>query len=426
MNLKYFVVKGKKKFLSIYVRFWDSKRIDQKARTGISVVYEDWSEKKQRIKVKPTADNNADLLNSKLRKLEDFIIAQYNLDYSSKKTISKSWLKDTVSDFFGRVEDGDEYKAFLVPWVEKFIKEAPNRLYRGKKIKPRSIKNYEAALKKLQAFEKSEGKKYRFEDVDLVFHQKFVGYCREKEKLNDNSIGNIINRIKTFCREIEFEGYTINPQYKSSNFNAPKNETFDTYLNEAEIEEIYKKDFSDNERLDNARDLLIIGLRTGLRVSDFMRISPGNVVNGNVINITTTKTNQNLTIPIHPQFQKILDKRNGSFPNRISDQKFNKYVKEVCEKSGIKTQTYGSVMNPETKRKETKLYPKHKLISSHCCRRSFATNLYAAGIDTSVIMKATGHKTESQFIKYIKLSNEEDIERISEYWENQNKTSKTE
>ncbi|TNJ41345.1 tyrosine-type recombinase/integrase [Tamlana fucoidanivorans] len=406
--------------MSIYVRFWDSKRIDQKTKTGISVIYNDWSERKQRIKVKPTKDNDADYLNNNLDELEKFVIRKYNRNFSSGEFISKTWLKETVKEFHGRVDSNEEHKAYLVSWVEKFVTEAPSRLYRGKQIKPRSVKNYTTTLNKLKDFEKYQKKRYRFEELDLSFHKDLINYCRNEEKLNDNSIGNIISRVKTFCREIELEGYPISPQYKSSNFHTPKNETFDTYLNEDEINKIFKHDFSDNERLDNVRDLFIIGLRTGLRVSDFLRIESENIL-GNVINITTLKTQQNLTIPIHPQFQTILDKRGGAFPKKISDQKFNKYIKEVCKEAEIDTPTYGSGQKENEKKKSLGVFPKHQLIGSHCCRRSFASNLFAAGIETSVIMKATGHKTESQFIKYIKLTQNEHIKKLSEYWSNQDK-----
>jgi integrase len=42
-------------------------------------------------------------------------------------------------------------------------------------------------------------------------------------------------------------------------------------------------------------------------------------------------------------------------------------------------------------------------VSSHTARRSFATNAILAGIDMSLIMKITGHTTESQFRKYVRL-----------------------
>ena len=48
--------------------------------------------------------------------------------------------------------------------------------------------------------------------------------------------------------------------------------------------------------------------------------------------------------------------------------------------------------------------PKHNMVTSHTARRSFATNAFLADVPTLAIMKITGHKTESSFMKYIKMS----------------------
>ncbi|MEZ4854814.1 tyrosine-type recombinase/integrase [Flavobacterium sp.] len=416
MNLKYFIVKGKKKYCSIYVRFWDSKRLDQKTRTGISTLISDWSESKQRIKVRVNS-LNTDELNKKLDDLERFIYDSYNFDYNNKAFISKDWLKVKVESFFGRVSDDELYKAYFIDWVERFVATAHKRLNNGKPITANTIKNYTSTLTKLKDFEESQNTKYRFEDIDLNFHRDFIFFCREKYGLNNNSIGSLINRIKTFCRNIEFDGYQINPKYKHQEFSIPKNETFDIYLNENEIKQIFEYDFSCSEKLDNTRDLFVIGLVTGLRVSDFLKITKDNIL-GNVINITTTKTNQNLTIPIHPFFSETLKKRNGDFPRKISDQKFNKYIKEVTKEVGLKEKVFGSKRDEESKTKAEGYFEKWELVTSHTCRRSFATNLYLAGIDVAIIRKATGHTSEKTFINYVKASNDEHIKKISDYWKN--------
>jgi hypothetical protein len=52
----------------------------------------------------------------------------------------------------------------------------------------------------------------------------------------------------------------------------PTEKTEDIYLKDEEINQIYNHNFINDERLDNTRDLFIIGLRTGLRVSDFLRL----------------------------------------------------------------------------------------------------------------------------------------------------------
>ena len=51
-------------------------------------------------------------------------------------------------------------------------------------------------------------------------------------------------------------------------------------------------------------------------------------------------------------------------------------------------------------------------MSSHTCRRSFATNMYLRGIDVFLIMKMTGHKTEKQFYEYIKIDAKESADKF--------------
>ena len=93
-----------------------------------------------------------------------------------------------------------------------------------------------------------------------------------------------------------------------------------------------------------------------------------------------------------------------------SNQKFNDYIKEVSKLAGIKEavkveQTKGDLT---TKKSE----PKYKLVTSHTARRSFATNAYLADIQTISIMGITGHKTEKAFMKYIKISQEDNARKL--------------
>lgn len=418
MKVKYFIVKGKNKYCSIHIRFWDSKRIDQKAKTGISTLFNDWSPLKQRIKVRVDSINT-DELNNKLDKLETYIYESYNLDYNNRKFIAPDWLKIKVESFFGRVTNNENYKVYFVDWAEKFTESAHKRLNNGIPISKNTIKNYTSTLTKLKDFETYQNRKYRFEDIDLEFHRDFIFFCRDNQKLNNNSIGSLISRIKTFCKNIEFDGLPINPKYKHNEFSIPKNETFDIYLSDQEIEKVYKHDFSENDKLNNARDLFVIGLVTGLRVSDFLKIKEENIFE-NVINLTTTKTKQNLTIPIHPYFKEILNKRKGKFPRSISDQKFNKYIKDIALEVGLKAKTYGSKRDEENNKKTEGYYEKWELVSSHICRRSFATNLFLAGIEVSIIRKATGHSSEKLFLNYVKANQNDHIKVISDYYNKNN------
>lgn len=104
-------------------------------------------------------------------------------------------------------------------------------------------------------------------------------------------------------------------------------------------------------------------------------------------------------------------------PTPLNNSYFNKFVKEVCRIVGFNNDVEGTLMNPKTRRKESGVFKKWQLISSHTCRRSFATNLYLMNFPTLSIMKITGHTTEASFLKYIKVTPKEHAEKLLAHWE---------
>ena len=124
------------------------------------------------------------------------------------------------------------------------------------------------------------------------------------------------------------------------------------------------------------RDLFVFGAWVGLRFSDFSNIKPENIVKSDddyYIKIITQKTKELVIIPCNPVVLEIFEKyKNNSnkLPKAISNQKFNDYIKEVCELAEL------------TEKGRLSSRPKERLcdlISSHTARRSFATNYYLQG-----------------------------------------------
>ncbi|WP_264558645.1 site-specific integrase [Flavobacterium sp. N2270] len=432
MKVRFFVTKPKSQRCSIYVRFWDSNRIDLKTRTGLTVNFLDWSKIKEEVKHTSIASDK-DYSNKKLRELKNYILEEYNIDYNSNNEINSSWLKNKVNDFFDRKPNDELHKVYFYNWVKKYIDDAPTRTSKGKAISPTRINRYTVVMNKIEVYQNYSNRKLRFKDIDMVFYNDFLKYFRTIEKLTDNTIGSYISIIKFWCKNIELEGLPINNYYKHSDFAATSNKTKDVYLNEDEIYKIYTTDFSHSEKYDNVRDNFIIGLRTGLRISDFLNKLKVINIKGDYIEIETTKTEHNVVIPMHPQVKEILEKRNGELPRKISDAKFNLYVKEVCKEAGITEKVEGAKMENKKEdtdyfengfeiknknRKEYGLYSKYELITSHVCRRSFATNLYGK-LPNLNIMAITGHKTETQFLKYIKITPKEHALKLKELWTKQ-------
>ena len=63
-------------------------------------------------------------------------------------------------------------------------------------------------------------------------------------------------------------------------------------------------------------------------------------------------------------------------------------------------------------------YKKWECVVAHTGRRSFATNMYKRNFPTLMIMRITGHKTEKAFLSYIKVTEEENAERMLELFLN--------
>lgn len=331
--------------------------------------------------------------------------------------------------FFNRETKNEEHnqKIFLKSFIDSFMLESPKKKNRNNTpIAKRTIQHYKTTQNKIMAFEKFTNTNILLSEIDIDFHTKFIEFLENEQDLNPNTIGGYIDDIKLFCRNAARKNIEIPNDYRFPEFYSPTNKTKDIYLNENEINKIYNATFN-LEHLDNARDWFIIGLRTGFRISDFLKLTKKNIKDG-FIEKTTKKTEYPVIIPLHEQVKAILDKRNGSFPRKISDQKFNVYIKKICESVDIKEMTEGAKMchiktiiengtKKKIHRKKHGKFPKYQLATSHVCRRSFATNLYGK-IDTLTIMKITGHKTESQFLDYIKITPKEYAEKLKEYWKN--------
>jgi integrase len=237
-----------------------------------------------------------------------------------------------------------------------------------------------------------------------------VKFCLDKG-LGTNTIGSYIKNVKVFMNEAFDRKLTTNIEYKNRRFKTIEEETESIYLTKEEIAEIYSFDLSDNKKLDNVRDMFIIGCYTGLRYSDLMLINDKNLIDKNTkLKIKTEKTGELVIIPLHKYIREILKKHNGIPNYMISNQKMNEYLKELGELVGIKDKVLISSTKGGVKQNQS--FKKFELITVHTARRSFATNAYLMDIPSISIMKITGHRTEKAFLKYIKISQEDNANKL--------------
>lgn len=206
---------------------------------------------------------------------------------------------------------------------------------------------------------------------------------------------------KTIVRDAHKSGYEVHPYtaYIESFTESSEHRRIIT-LTSDEIMQI--ESLSNlSPSLENHRRWMLIGLNVGQRVSDLLRLKSDQVriaEEGLYIDFYQKKTRKAITVGTkHPLLIRWL----SNFDLRsISDQAFNRGLKEVAKKAGIDDSIEGYKMNSSTKRRSLGLYPKYQLLSSHSLRRSFAT-LYYGKVPTPLIMEITGHSKESTFLSYI-------------------------
>lgn len=278
-------------------------------------------------------------------------------------------------------------------------------IVKAKEQKQRNI-YLKQTLRILKEFSYEAKFRIDFETINNNFYDLFFNFLNTKE-FSINTRAKHIGNIKYFMTKgLERELHN-NIKYKT--FKAPKERIDNIYLNETEIQKLYNLDLSIIPRLEKVRDLFLIGCYTGLRFSDLSKIAPSNITNNKII-IKTQKTGKLVEIPLRVEAREIINKYNGSVPKAISSQKMNDYLKEIAQHAGlnetiVKYHSKGAKIKDETKYK-------YELVCTHTARRSFATNMYKAGFSAKQIMLITGHTTESEFFKYIKINESENAELL--------------
>jgi hypothetical protein len=331
--------------------------------------------------------------------------------------------------FKPKKESVAEIKHDFVSFFKKIIADSksgtrliPKGNNKGNRYSYNSIKNYGIALASVNRFMVYKGLNILpLESVNIAFYEDFRYFCYTVEQKEKSTFACYVKDIKTVMTESKTAGF------EPKEFVMPSYEADTLYLNADQINKVSILDLSDKNQsyklkrgqeienisyqaLDKVRDLFLIGCFTGLRFSDFNALELTNI-SGNFINIKQVKTKARVTIPIMSKLRPVLNKYPDSLPT-ISNQKFNDYIKCVADLAGLNELI--TVKNTKGNIQNQTITPLHALVTSHCCRRSYATNMFKAGVPPMLIMSATGHKTETSFLKYIRATNDDKAKLLSE------------
>lgn len=375
--------------------------------TGLSVKLKDWDKKR-----KITNDSNVNV------QIADGVarVKEIGNKLAKEQQLSLEALRDALNAdeslrmIFNQEREIVKKQEYLPPMelIETFVKTA--------KVTDGTRKDYNNTLNHLKDFDSYRGRVATWKDMGYQYYLDLTNYLETVKRLKASTVDKVVKNIKVFLNYADLQdNIEVNQDFKKTVSNkslfakTSKEEAEHVYLDEAEIRRITNADMGD-ARLTDIRDLFLIGCWTGLRISDLSRLEKGNISNG-LLSITQKKTSGKVVIPVTDELQAVLNRYPERLPKIPTDQHFNRELKKVAEIAGINTPVMAEVKHNGMT--VTKPVPKYELITAHTARRSFATNLYRRGIPSTQLMFLTGHKSEAAFMRYIKVTREDNAKDVA-------------
>ena len=350
-------------------------------------------------------------------------ILSYCNDYA--KAITEGEIEHTKENFENYLKckingkDTDIKKKPLI-FIQDYIERKKQMVNKTtqRKIGKGTIYNHYNVLQRLQGFCKDNKLAFTWQLFDNRFEERFTAWLLEQEYAA-NTIASTFSIIKVWLKEAELNNIEIDKCYHS--YTTKCQDTDNIYLTEEEINQLYAINFADEAvkavvgdkaRVEEIRDLFVVACWTGLRFGDWQDLSNVEIRNNDTMIVHTHKTNATVVIPIHPKVKEILAKYGGKFPKGVDKTHCLKHIRLCAKLADInKRTTLSRVKGGNTIIKDG---AKFEFVMNHTARRSFATNMYLKGVPNISIMAITGHTTEANFLKYIKVSKEEHAKIVAQ------------
>lgn len=438
INLNYNLKDKSEEQTLVYLIGYHKKRF--KISTKQYVYVKTWDSENQRC---ITSSNFADRINRASRKVNKFLDAlddgihkffesRHGFDGNDPSYFGTAgYLKDCIQRVIDDLIDGErkeEEKKSITPlqffqsYVDNMHKRVDPRT--RKYIADRTIGHHKTVLKRYQSFFAEKNVKDDFSVFDRQFQEVFINWAYTSKNYSSNTIPASFSVLKVWLNDAARQGLIKDDTYKS--YISKSDEVDNIYLTEDEISRLYALDIpmlkskgiiDVKSTIEETRDLFIIGCWTGLRQSDLNHLEKALFdveATEPTITVVTEKTSEKVKIPMHRYIKELYAKYEGKFPKMRDKSRFNEHLKELGRLAEINDEV---IIKENRGGKVTSIkYKKYQLIKCHTARRSFATNLYLKGAPTISIMKLTGHTTEANFMKYIKVTREENAQLMQQFF----------
>lgn len=408
MNIHFYLDRNKtrttEKVIQCYIRGIEKGKTIV-LNTGLKIEPESWD--KVREEAIYRGKNKSGLAREINNFLTDFKLKIERIEIRLREENSNVDYETIRSAIINRVTGNKKTNLNVFEALDLFVKIRENEL------SPSSIKKFKTIKKLLEDFEQVEKKKISFAKIDQLFYDEFLNYLWGERKNTNNSAYKTIGLLKIFLKWAYDRD--LNKYRYFEKFKIKEEKTDIVTLNEDELDSLFNHDFSNNKRLDRIRDTFLFGCYTGGRFTDLSKITHDDIRDGHWF-LRVNKTRDLLEIPLIDNALRILDKyKNEPYPlPRLSNQKLNKYIKEVCKEVKIKGNITITKYRGSTPIKVAK--PKYELVSSHTARRTFITESLRRGMRAEVVMRISGHKNYRTFQKYIDVAHHDKTEEMNRAW----------
>ena len=413
-SVKY-LLQSKSENANIYIQFSISRKLIFKRKTGFIInATTDWSEDTNFLK---TGKQELKTTKSKLDKLATFINDAYNNGISNGIEFTGEWLQLQI-DLFNNKKQIVALDVFTT-YIQKYIDESPYKTNAKKELglssgRVQNLKLFKTTVLKYEA-ENLKSKSIIIKNINLKFVEDYKSWMFGKG-YSTNYVGKNIANIRTICLDAFKNGdIETSPQIKNIKSISESKAPEDVITLSEDEQQTIKNTPLIREALINARKFLLLGCLIGQRGGDLLSITAKNIkdLNGiKIIELKQQKTGKLVAIPLLPEAIEIIE---SGLPYKISLVHFNEYIKDVCELAGLDVPTKGRIKVKQHQPSVKDIYPKYKVITSHVCRRSFASNFYGR-IPTPVLMNITAHGTERMFLNYIGKTTYDNAYQMLEYF----------
>ncbi|WP_339905359.1 site-specific integrase [uncultured Cyclobacterium sp.] len=404
----------------------------RKIGTGVKLPPELWDNDNQKI-ISPSQKLKAQIQKS----YEDTIVSKNQLiQYQEELFSMVNRIKSLESKF---LFEGISYSADMIvealkgsktvktkkedpsnlvyDFIDRYIQEHELTRVKG------SLVVYKSLKKHLKNYETKTRTKIRFDKIDYNFMHAFqnhlIGWEEVHETtgtvktLNNITIAKQLSTLKTFLGYAKRQGIKVNDGYKEFSIKKGKLEVIALTQNELDL--LFNFNLSSNKRLDQVRDVFCFSCVTGYRFSDLQQLKREHIKEME-IRLTIKKTKEPSIVPLNSYSKSILEKYKELVTPIpiISNQKFNKYVKELCKLVGIDDPI--EIIRYKGAIKQSTIYKKHEVISAHTGRKTFATLSLEKGIPAETVMKITGHSDYKSFQRYVKVTEERKRNEMQKAW----------